>query len=83
MKTRVSGTEQRSKFSFKTIKTKIAQKKEMTTDCCKNENVYVGFSDKARKKKMWDNEEIGRSIRSVYISRFFHLGSEKYHVLDR
>jgi hypothetical protein len=35
-----------------------------------------------RKRKIKEKEAIGRATVRTYKSRFFHLGSERYHVLD-
>lgn len=60
-----------------------AQKKKMATDCWEKENLYVGFPEKARKRKTSEKAAMGRRRMREYKSKFFHLGSDKYQVFDR
>lgn len=72
-----------SMFSRQMIKRMSAQNMKMAADCWKNAKRYVGWPEKAKKIKISEKEAMGRAMVRVYKSKFFHLGSEKYQILDR
>lgn len=46
-------------------------------------NWYVDLPEKVNDQKNSEKAAMGREIRRTYRSMFFHLGSDRYHVLAR